>query len=237
MPELLTRQIIEPKVLIYPFITQVIGTREYTMGYSYLDVLTDGAFNPLNEDFYSGQVNPACVIRFDDHDKLRLKNEFCNIPIYHKTFFDVYNSIPKLSVSPTILNTGFGNMYFVLKKSIYENFEIRKIKPTLIRTATTAVVENIYLGGGLAQLPYVLGIPYIPALRYSYLSYNFWASDVCNVKITAFAGATLFNGNEVLNADNPSAGTVKVNSNRIVITLTPAANLTYYLNVFLTENL
>lgn len=101
-----------------------VSSGDYTLdlkAYNYISVLTDGAFNPDNNGLIvpnTNNVNPSnCYLLFDNGDKLLLNGEVKNYPIRKFTEAKLFNEVPpQLSVGSS-LQSGYGNMYFLLSLS------------------------------------------------------------------------------------------------------------------------
>lgn len=155
--------------------------RKVIGGFKYVSVLTDGEFNPQNNNRVSNPVNLCpdrdndshCYLEFDNGERLQLNGEVRNfvLPADAK-YYDLFNCYAGISScgmdSP---ETGYGNMFIILSMQPV-SLEIPKLDPSFeVNDVLCAAGSDVRYWAGIKQMTAfdVRVIPYIPQHKCSKL--------------------------------------------------------------------
>lgn len=86
-------------------------------GWNYLDILTNGNFNPYNNYGTEGILHPnsRCYIEFNDGDKYLINADILNLPLIKKSFLRFHNRLGLGQPANDALETGYNEIVFILK--------------------------------------------------------------------------------------------------------------------------
>lgn len=171
-----------------PFITAYSAAgdyRKYIGGFRYVSVLTDGSFNPSNNNRVSNPValcpdrdnDSHCYLQFDNGERLQLNGEVKNFELPKDSkYLDLINAYAGISSCGTDTpETGYGNMYILL--SMYPvKLDIPKVNPSfyiyrhMLAPAGVGEYHNYHFGAKLINAGDTLKEAWLPAGKYEKMS-------------------------------------------------------------------
>jgi len=163
---LLKEGITQQDSYITDFLTGTLGTTGVELNvkpYRFLSVLTDGAFNPMND--YDCNYN-RCYIGFNSPQSHRLpcNREYYNIPIPYVQRIYWHNEIGNCMAAVQSYEGGYGRVYIIKHNYPFERVPIKKNNPHWCGTLSVAYNTTTSLHAGLyrTNAGHQLIIPFLP---------------------------------------------------------------------------